>query len=211
MIDVLSKLAGLWVNARKEIMYSQASQITFICPMIFNYFPLDTQVCHHQFLSLDVISFKFYWLLKGVQIPSGLLLLQHGEDDLQSDSPRLCTHVKVRILFRKDTVPILTNCAACNLSRKWPDKSMAERPSSFSNAPVSPFYLALRIQPVSQEANFLALKFQYWSILQALHIVRTTTKRSSLSLCVWGYGYLTGWQAVFKGFFPPFVRSNSTD
>ena len=25
-------------------MYSQASQITFICPMIFNYFPLDTQV-----------------------------------------------------------------------------------------------------------------------------------------------------------------------
>ena len=45
MIDVLSKLAGLWVNAKKEIMYSQASQITFICPMIFNYFPLDTQVC----------------------------------------------------------------------------------------------------------------------------------------------------------------------
>ena len=45
VIDVLSKLAGLWVNAKKEIMYSQASQITFICPMIFNYFPLDTQVC----------------------------------------------------------------------------------------------------------------------------------------------------------------------
>ena len=44
VIDVLSKLAGLWVNGRNEIMYSQASQITFICPMIFNYFPLDTQV-----------------------------------------------------------------------------------------------------------------------------------------------------------------------
>ena len=44
VIDVLSKLAGLWVNAKKEIMYSQASQITFICPMIFSYFPLDTQV-----------------------------------------------------------------------------------------------------------------------------------------------------------------------
>ena len=44
VIDVLSKLAGLWVNAKKDIMYSQASQITFICPMIFNYFPLDTQV-----------------------------------------------------------------------------------------------------------------------------------------------------------------------
>merc|ERR1719245_1315339 len=48
VIDVLSKLAGLWVNAKKEIMYSQASQITFICPMIFNYFPLDTQVCKFQ-------------------------------------------------------------------------------------------------------------------------------------------------------------------
>lgn len=44
VIDVLSKLAGLWVNADKEIMYSQASQITFICPMVFNTFPLDTQV-----------------------------------------------------------------------------------------------------------------------------------------------------------------------
>jgi hypothetical protein len=44
VIDVLSKLAGLWVNAHKEIMYSQASQITFICPMVFNTFPLDTQV-----------------------------------------------------------------------------------------------------------------------------------------------------------------------
>ena len=44
VIDVLSKLAGLWVNSKNEIMYSQASQITFICPMIFNYFPLDTQV-----------------------------------------------------------------------------------------------------------------------------------------------------------------------
>lgn len=48
VIDVLSKLAGLWVNAKNEIMYSQASQITFICPMIFNYFPLDTQVCKFQ-------------------------------------------------------------------------------------------------------------------------------------------------------------------
>ena len=44
VIEVLSKLAGLWVNSNNEIMYSQASQITFICPMIFNYFPLDTQV-----------------------------------------------------------------------------------------------------------------------------------------------------------------------
>jgi len=48
VIDVLSRLAGLWVSPDKDIMYSQASQITFICPMIFNYFPLDTQVCKFQ-------------------------------------------------------------------------------------------------------------------------------------------------------------------
>ena len=48
VIDVLSKLAGLWVNSHKEIMYSQASQITFICPMVFNTFPLDTQVRDHS-------------------------------------------------------------------------------------------------------------------------------------------------------------------
>jgi len=48
VIDVLSRLAGLWVSPNKDVMYSQASQITFICPMIFNYFPLDTQVCKFQ-------------------------------------------------------------------------------------------------------------------------------------------------------------------
>lgn len=48
VIDVLSKLAGLWINNRKEIYYSQATHITFICPMLFDSFPLDTQVCKFQ-------------------------------------------------------------------------------------------------------------------------------------------------------------------
>ena len=30
-IDVLSKLAGLWIDAKKRIYYSQATHITFIC------------------------------------------------------------------------------------------------------------------------------------------------------------------------------------
>ena len=41
---MLSKHAGLWITARREIFYSQATHITFICPMRFDAFPLDTQV-----------------------------------------------------------------------------------------------------------------------------------------------------------------------
>ena len=41
---MLSKHAGLWITRNKEIMYSQATHINFICPMRFDAFPLDTQV-----------------------------------------------------------------------------------------------------------------------------------------------------------------------
>jgi len=48
VIDVLSKLAGLWIDKTKRIYYSQATHITFICPMLFDSFPLDTQTCKFQ-------------------------------------------------------------------------------------------------------------------------------------------------------------------
>ena len=47
-LDVLSKLEGLWLNRDTEIMYAVATRITFICPMTFNSFPLDVQVCLFQ-------------------------------------------------------------------------------------------------------------------------------------------------------------------
>ena len=47
-LDVLSKLEGLWLNRNSEIMYAVATRITFICPMTFNSFPLDVQVCLFQ-------------------------------------------------------------------------------------------------------------------------------------------------------------------
>ena len=47
-LDVLSKLEGLWLNRNFEIMYAVATRITFICPMTFNSFPLDVQVCLFQ-------------------------------------------------------------------------------------------------------------------------------------------------------------------
>ena len=47
-LDVLSKLEGLWLKRNFEIMYAVATRITFICPMNFNSFPLDVQICLFQ-------------------------------------------------------------------------------------------------------------------------------------------------------------------
>ena len=47
-LRVLSNLEGLWLNKNYEIMYAVAARITFICPMTFNSFPLDVQVCLFQ-------------------------------------------------------------------------------------------------------------------------------------------------------------------
>ena len=41
---MLQRHAGLWITWHKDVMYSQATQINFICPMRFDDFPLDTQV-----------------------------------------------------------------------------------------------------------------------------------------------------------------------
>ncbi|XP_071746375.1 acetylcholine-gated chloride channel subunit acc-3 isoform X2 [Lepeophtheirus salmonis] len=48
VVEVLSKHAGLWITSEKDILYSQATHITFICPMRFDAFPLDTQRCKFQ-------------------------------------------------------------------------------------------------------------------------------------------------------------------
>ena len=44
VVSVLQRHAGLWITRHKDVMYSQATQIHFICPMRFDNFPLDTQV-----------------------------------------------------------------------------------------------------------------------------------------------------------------------
>jgi len=43
--NVLSSLADLWITREKDVLYSQATHITFFCPMKFNMFPFDTQIC----------------------------------------------------------------------------------------------------------------------------------------------------------------------
>ncbi|XP_023319726.1 gamma-aminobutyric acid receptor subunit rho-1 [Eurytemora carolleeae] len=61
VINVLSKLAGLWIDTSGNVMYSHATHITFICPMRFDKFPLDTQRCKFKVGSYSyVISQMFF-------------------------------------------------------------------------------------------------------------------------------------------------------
>lgn len=54
VLDVLSKLQGLWVSQHSDVLYVLATRVTFICAMSFEAFPLDIQTCLFQ-----VGSFNF--------------------------------------------------------------------------------------------------------------------------------------------------------
>ncbi len=62
VIDVLNKLAGLWIYADKSVLYSQATHITFICPMRFDKFPLDKQSCKFTLGSYSYNDAKMVFL-----------------------------------------------------------------------------------------------------------------------------------------------------
>ena len=62
VVEVLSKHAGLWITTNNDVFYSQATHITFICPMRFDAFPLDTQVMLYEdfFVFLSTIFGLLY-------------------------------------------------------------------------------------------------------------------------------------------------------
>ena len=55
---ILSKLEGFWVDDEDNLMHAVASRITFICPMSFNSFPMDVQVCVFQVGSFNYATNK---------------------------------------------------------------------------------------------------------------------------------------------------------
>lgn len=65
VIDVLNQLAGLWISLDKQILYSQATHITFICPMRFDKFPLDKQTCMFTLGSYSYNDAKMVFNTKG--------------------------------------------------------------------------------------------------------------------------------------------------
>lgn len=62
VVEVLSKHAGLWITTNNDVFYSQATHITFICPMRFDSFPLDTQRCLFQVGSYSFNDQKMIFL-----------------------------------------------------------------------------------------------------------------------------------------------------
>jgi len=47
-LEILSKLEGLWLNRKMELVYALACRIIWTCPMAFKNFPMDVQVCRFQ-------------------------------------------------------------------------------------------------------------------------------------------------------------------
>ena len=84
-LNVLSKLEGLWLNRNFEIMYAVATRITFICPMTFNSFPLDVQVCLFQ-VSFAVCVLRRYYITSALllSLDSKMSLLMIANDKLRS-------------------------------------------------------------------------------------------------------------------------------
>merc|ERR550517_2025853 len=63
LIDgAMSKLSGLWVTTDKDLMCSQSTLITFICPMRFDKFPVDTQICQFRVGSYNLDSSKLLFI-----------------------------------------------------------------------------------------------------------------------------------------------------
>ena len=62
VVNILSKLAGLWIDTKKQILYSQAAHISFICPMSFAKFPLDEQRCMFRVGSYSYDSSKMIFI-----------------------------------------------------------------------------------------------------------------------------------------------------
>jgi len=58
VMNVLDRLEGVWIDSDKNVLYSQASHITFFCPMTFNKFPFDTHSCKFQVGSYSYDSSK---------------------------------------------------------------------------------------------------------------------------------------------------------
>jgi len=48
VIEVLSKMTGVWIDEKKDILYSYATHMKIFCSMDFTWFPFDTQVCYFR-------------------------------------------------------------------------------------------------------------------------------------------------------------------
>merc|ERR1712020_243998 len=53
-LNVLKKLAGLWIIEGNQVYFSQATVVTFSCPMRFDLYPLDAHTCKFRIGSTNL-------------------------------------------------------------------------------------------------------------------------------------------------------------
>ncbi|XP_023323455.1 glutamate-gated chloride channel subunit beta [Eurytemora carolleeae] len=60
-MDVLKRLAGVWIIDGKDVMYNQFCSVTFLCPMRFERYPLDEHICKFRVGStnMDINLMRF--------------------------------------------------------------------------------------------------------------------------------------------------------
>jgi len=60
-LQVLKRLAGVWIIDGKDVFYNQFAQVTFLCPMRFERYPLDEHICKFRVGStnMDINYMRF--------------------------------------------------------------------------------------------------------------------------------------------------------
>ena len=60
-LSVLEDIEGVWIVGGRKVYLSQATEIKFLCPMRFEAYPMDTQVCQLiiQTMSLNMAVIEF--------------------------------------------------------------------------------------------------------------------------------------------------------
>ena len=73
VMQVLTLVAGMWVQTDKKVYYSTDAHVAFICPMRFDKFPLDTQTCYFKLgsYSYNDAQMTFTTQVAGYENPEG--------------------------------------------------------------------------------------------------------------------------------------------
>ena len=152
VLTVFTKFAGLFIVNGNEILYSQETHITFWCPMRFNNFPLDKQVC--KFKVATYIELKSRSNCKGWK-----LCLWWHQDDIHSLSALLWwlsekhyigLHNKVRSAIQLD---YMHSCFQ-RLQALKPEDSFFEWTSINSNYSLTGYEMVLNRNSLKYIVNY---------------------------------------------------------
>ena len=61
MMEIFPFFSGVWIIDGKDVFYNQFAQVTFLCPMRFERYPLDEHICKFRVGStnMDINFMRF--------------------------------------------------------------------------------------------------------------------------------------------------------